>query len=100
MLRKRKTPLHALFAEREALRNTPLKKMETLTIIPISGISLNKVVKIDNHSYEYKGQQTVKRSGIKKTVYLFKGISTEVDKEFVVTQAPTFKLVHGILVKN
>lgn len=74
--------------------------MEAISLIPVSGIKIDTIVRIDNHRYQYKGQQTVKRSGIKKTVYLFKGVSTDIDKEFIVTQAPTFSMVNGYLIKN
>ncbi|MCW3168933.1 hypothetical protein OMO38_10405 [Chryseobacterium sp. 09-1422] len=97
-LKKRKTPLHVLFGEREALKNK--SNMTTISIIPVSGIAIDQMVKIDNHSYQYKGQQTVKRNGIKKTVYQFKGVSTSVDKEFNVTKAPTFKMVNSVLKMN
>jgi hypothetical protein len=102
VLRKRKTPLSALYPEREALRNNPLKplNMETIPIITISALKLDRMVMIDNHSYQYKGQQTVRKNGGKKTVYLFKGVSTTADKQFNVTKAPTFKLVNDILKMN
>ncbi|MEC3875959.1 hypothetical protein [Chryseobacterium salviniae] len=74
--------------------------MTTISIIPISGIAIDKVVMIENHSYQYKGQKTVRRQGIKKTVYFFKGVSTSVDKEFYVTKAPTFRLEHNVLKMN
>ena len=96
-LRKRKTPLHVLFGEREALKNNSMTK---ISLIPVSGIALDKVVMIENHSYKYKGQKSVKKQGIKKTVYLFQGVSTSVNKEFNVTKAPTFTLVNNVLKMN
>lgn len=101
-LRKRKTPLHVLFGEREALRNNPIKNkvMTQISIIPISGITVGKMVIIDNHSYQYNGQQTVKKQGIKKSVYQFKGVSTSLDKEYNVTKAPTFRMEKDILKMN
>lgn len=101
-LKKRKTPLHALFGEREALRNQPIKTniMADKNLIPISAVALDKIVLIENHSYQFKGQHTVKKQGIKKSVYRFKGVSTSVDKDFAVTKAPTFRLVNDILKMN
>ena len=55
---------------------------------------------IENHSYEYKGQQKVKRNGIKKNIYLFKGVSTTIDKEYNVTKPPTFRLINDVLKMN
>ncbi|WP_155844998.1 hypothetical protein [Chryseobacterium daeguense] len=102
MLKKRKSPLHALFPEREAIRITPINKnkMETIKLIPVSGLPLEKEVKIDGYSYIYKGQHTVKKAGIKKSMYIFKGLNIEFDREFPVTQPPTFKMVNGLLIKN
>lgn len=74
--------------------------METIAVIPVSGLPLDKMVMIENHSYQYKGQQTVKKNGGRKTVYSFKGVSTTIDKEFTVNKAPTFKLVNDILKMN
>lgn len=74
--------------------------MTTISIIPISGIALDKVVMIENHSYQYKGQQTVKKQGVKKAVYLFKGVSTSAVKEFTINKAPTFRMVHNVLKMN
>ncbi|MCU7615641.1 hypothetical protein NZ698_00405 [Chryseobacterium sp. PBS4-4] len=103
MLKKRKSPLDVLFPERDNIRmyhiNKP-KTVEQITRIPVSGLALDKVVMIDNHSYQYKGQQTIKKQGIKKTIYLFKGVSTSTDREFTVNKAPTFKLVNDVLKMN
>lgn len=74
--------------------------METIALIPVSGLPLDKMVMIDNQSYQYKGQQIVKKNGVRKTVYSFKGVSTTIDKEFTVNKAPTFKLVNDILKMN
>lgn len=101
MLKKRKTPLHVLFGEREALKNNPIKNnFMANNLIPISGLSLNDMVMIENHSYQYTGQHTVKKQNIKKTVYRFKGVSTAVDKDFLVTKAPTFRMEQDILKMN
>lgn len=103
MLKKRKTPLDVLFPERDNIRmyhiNKP-KTVEQILNIPVSGIALEKIVMIDNHSYQYKGQQTIKKQGIKKTVYLFQGITTSINKQFTVDKAPTFKLVNDVLKMN
>lgn len=103
MLKKRKTPINALFAEREGIRMYHIIKPQTMnqqSLIPISRITIDEIVMIDKHSYQYKGQKTVRKQGIKKTIYLFKGLSTTVDREFNVTKAPAFKMENKILKMN
>lgn len=103
MLKKRKSPLDVLFAERDGIRMYHISKpkiMNQQPLIPISGIALDNIVMINNHSYQYKGQKTVRKQGIKKTVYLFKGVSTKIDQEINVTKSPTFKLVNDVLKMN
>ena len=100
-LKKRRTPIDVLFGERENIRIYPVKNNFMNTdLIPVSGIKIDQMVMIENHSYQYKGQKTIKKTGVRKTVYFFKGVSTSIDKEFNVTKNPTFKLINDILKMN
>lgn len=103
MLKKRKTPLDVLFAERDGIRMYHISKPKVMNqqpLILISGIAIDSIVMINNHSFQYKGQKTVRKQGTKKTVYHFKGVSTTLDQNINVTRSPTFKLVNDVLKMN
>lgn len=94
MLKKRKTPISQLFAEREGIRIYPITNENMITI---SQLKLNQMVLIGNELYYYTGQHTIKKQGFKKSVYQFKCLSMEVKKEYPVNQAPTFRKEQDIL---
>ncbi len=86
MLQKRKTPLNQLFDEREGIR---IYQVKNSNMIAISQFKIGQEVQIGKDTYTYMGQRTVKRSGIKKSVYFF---SNGPDKsiEYNVTNPPKF----------
>jgi len=68
-------------------------------MITISQIKIGQVVQIGRHPFEYKGQRTEKKKGIKTSVYWFYGTMTEEIKSFNVTSPPTFTILGGGIYK-
>ncbi len=86
MLQKRKTPLDQLFVERDGIRIYPIKNNN---MISISQFKIGQEVQIDKDTYTYLGQRTIKKSGIKKSVYFF-CCGPDKSIEYNVTNPPKF----------
>ena len=66
--------------------------------ITISEIKPGKIVLIEKNSYEYRGQEIRKQNGVKKSMYVFKGMSVNHDLTFSVTKPLTFSTTEtGVL---
>lgn len=69
-----------------------MKKSNEITL---SDIKFGDKVLINGHVYEYAGQDKVNFKGMKKSQYIFNGVSTEFQKTFDVSANLRFRKVTG-----
>ena len=69
-----------------------MKKSNEITL---SDIKFGEKVLINGHVYEYAGQEKVNFKGMKKSQYIFKGITTDFQKPFDVSANLRIRKVIG-----
>ena len=69
-----------------------MKKSDEITL---SDIKYGEKVLINGHVYEYAGQEKVNFKGLKKSQYVFKGITSDFKKNFDVSVKLRIKKVTG-----
>lgn len=69
-----------------------MKKSDEITL---SDIKYGEKVLINGHVYEYAGQEKVNFKGLKKSQYVFKGITSDFKKYFDVSVKLRIKKVTG-----
>ena len=69
-----------------------MKKSNEITL---SDIKFGEKVLINGHVYEYAGQEKVNFNGMKKSQYIFKGITTDFQKHFDVSATLRIRKVTG-----